>query len=204
VRIAREGWPALGALTFMTAGSALYSLWMALILFVPLCFTLWFFRDPERSAPEDKNIWVSPADGKVVEIEKSGHPYTGEALKIGIFMNGFNVHVNRFPYAGTVGFIEYVPGKKWFAIAPKASEVNERLYVGAESDAGRFVLVQIAGIMARRISCRVRNGDTLDRGQRYGMIKLGSKVDVYLPPTVKPVVEIGDVVRAGETAIGVL
>lgn len=203
MKIAREGWTSIGALVFMVAGSALYSAWMALILCVPLCFAVWFFRDPERTAPEDENIWVSPADGKVIEIERADHKYTGNVTKIGIFMNGFDVHVNRFPFEGTVEYTEYVPGKKWFAMAPKASEVNERFYVGAASVAGRFMLVQIAGILARRIAPKVRAGDALDRGDRYGMIKLGSKVDVYLPPTVTPTVKIGDKIKAGESPIGV-
>ena len=97
-----------------------------------------------------------------------------------------------------------MPGKKWFAIAPKASEVNERLYVGAECEYGKFMLCQIAGILARRIVCKVRKGDTLDRGQRYGMIKLGSKVDIYIPSSIVPVVKLADRVVAGKTVIGVL
>lgn len=177
--------------------------WIALILLAPLALVVWFFRDPER-IPDAPDGFVSPADGKVVEIFETEHEYTGKAIKIGIFMNGFDVHVNRFPVKGTVGYTKYVPGKKWFAIAPKASEINERFYVGAESEYGRFVLVQIAGIMARRISCRVHTGDTVDRGARYGMIKLGSKVDIYLPRKIAPSVKIGDRVRAGESVIGVL
>ena len=165
----------------------------------------WFFRDPEREPerPLNDGDFLSPADGTIVEIEESEHEYTGKAVKIGIFMSGFNVHVNRFPVTGTVGYAKYVPGKKWFAIAPKASEINERFYVGAESEYGRFVLTQIAGIMARRIAPRVKVGDVVRGGGRYGMIKLGSKVDIYLPPTIKPDVKLGDKVFAGRTIIGV-
>ena len=177
--------------------------WIALILLAPLALVVWFFRDPERE-PDAPQGFVSPADGKVVEIFETEHEYTGKAVKIGIFMSGLDVHVNRFPTKGTIGYLKYVPGKKWFAIAPKASEINERFYVGAESEYGRFVLVQIAGIMARRIVCKVHMGETIDRGARYGMIKLGSKVDIYLPPKIKPSVRIGDRVRAGESVIGVL
>ena len=119
-------------------------------------------------------------------------------------MNAFSVHVNRFPTDGTVKYIKYVPGKKWFAFAPKASEINERLYVGAESDHGRFLLVQIAGILARRIVRRVRMDDIVPIGGRYGMIKMGSKVDIYLPPEIMPNVKIGDKVFAGHSIIGVL
>lgn len=189
----------------MTAAGWLISPWITAAMIVPLGVVTWFFRDPERTperelAPGD---FLSPADGKVVEIEEAEHEYVGKAVKIGIFMNAFNVHVNRFPAAGTVQYIKYVPGKKWFAFAPKASEINERLYVGAESEYGRFLLVQIAGILARRIVCRVHLGQLVQRGQRYGMIKMGSKVDLYLPDSIAPDVKIGDLVKAGETVIGV-
>lgn len=203
MKIARDGWPSVGGLVFMVAGGWLVSHWIGVILLAPLLLTLWFFRDPERMPPGGDDKWVSPADGKVVELEAAEHPYTGKATKIGIFMNGFNVHVNRFAAAGVIEYIEYVPGKKWFAIAPKASEINERFYVGASSNQGKFLQVQIAGILARRIVCRVSKGDVLDRGVRYGMIKLGSKVDIYLPLAVTPTVKIGDKLKAGETVIGV-
>ena len=201
MKFARDGWTTIFALAFMIVGAWFVSYWISFVLLVPLAFSLWFFRDPERK-PEGEG-WLSPADGTVVEIMDAEHEYTGKATKIGIFMSGFNVHVNRFPVAGKVGYAKYVPGKKWFAIAPKASEINERFYVGAECAKGRFILVQIAGIMARRIACHVSIGDALDRGQRYGMIKLGSKVDIYLPLSVRPAVKIGDKVRAGQTVIGV-
>lgn len=203
MKLARDGLPTIGGLAFMVIGGGLLSPWISAILAFPMMLAIWFYRDPER-VPEAPAGWVSPADGKVVEIEEVDHEYTGKATKIGIFMNGFDVHVNRFPTPGRVEYVKYVPGKKWFAIAPKASEINERFYVGAKSENGRFLLVQIAGILARRIVCRVNKGDMLDRGQRYGMIKLGSKVDVYLPQSVVPAVEIGSRVVAGETVIGVV
>jgi phosphatidylserine decarboxylase len=203
MKLAREAWPTVGCLLFMIAGGWLISPFISAALAVPLAFVLWFFRDPDRvpAAPEG---FLSPADGKVVEIFEAEHEYTGKAMKIGIFMSGFDVHVNRFPVKGTIEYLKYVPGKKWFAIAPKASEINERFYVGAQSEFGRFVLTQIAGLMARRIVCKVRKGDTIDRGARYGMIKLGSKVDIYLPAGIVPSVKIGDMVKAGETVIGVV
>lgn len=205
MKIAREGYPAIAALVFMAAGGWLFSPWVTACLMVPLCITLWFFRDPERE-PErvlSRGDFLSPADGRIVEIEEAEHEYVGRAIKIGIFMNAFSVHVNRFPVGGTVGYAKYVPGKKWFAFAPKASEINERFYVGAESEYGRFLLVQIAGILARRIVARVKVGDIVHGGARYGMIKLGSKVDIYLPPGIEPCVAIGDKVFAGRTIIGV-
>ncbi|MDR3076060.1 MAG: phosphatidylserine decarboxylase, partial [Synergistaceae bacterium] len=131
-------------------------------------------------------------------------PYAGNVTKIGIFMNGLDVHVNRFPFEGTVEEIMYAPGKKWFAIAPKSSEVNERMYVRAMTPHGRTTLVQIAGIMARRIVCYTNRDAHLARGERYGMIKLGSKVDIYLPKGVSPSVKTGDRVKAGVSAIGMV
>lgn len=205
MKLARDGWPTIAALVLMMAAGWYVSPWISVCLCVPLAFVCWFFRDPEREPerPLRDGDFLSPADGTIVEIEESEHEYTGKAVKIGIFMSGFNVHVNRFPVTGTIGYAKYVPGKKWFAIAPKASEINERFYVGAESEYGRFVLTQIAGIMARRIAPRVKVGDVVRGGGRYGMIKLGSKVDIYLPPVIKPNVNIGDKVFAGRTIIGV-
>jgi phosphatidylserine decarboxylase precursor-related protein len=188
----------------MTVGAWFLSPWAALILAGPFAMSLWFYRDPERTPGGDETVWLSPADGKVVELEEAEDAYAGRTTKIGIFMSGFDVHVNRVPTGGTVEEIRHVPGKKWFAIAPKASEINERLYVHMTTDQGRTTLVQIAGILARRIACHTKTGDTLARGQRYGMIKLGSKVDVYLPASVRAAVRIGDRVRAGETPIGVI
>jgi phosphatidylserine decarboxylase len=189
----------------MAAGAYFISPAITAILILPLALALWFYRDPDRTVPDDPDIWVSPADGRVVEIEENAYDrYAGKTVKIGIFMSGLDVHVNRFPYDGVVENIAYVPGKKWFAIAPKASEVNERLYVGALTPHGRMTVVQIAGILARRISCRVKNGKSLARGERYGMIKLGSKVDVYMPVSIVPKVQLGDRVKAGESVIGVV
>lgn len=205
MKLAREGLPTVGALVLMIAAGWYVSPWISGCLCILLAFVCYFFRDPERE-PERAladGDFLSPADGKVVEIEESEHEYTGRAVKIGIFMNGFDVHVNRFPVTGKVEYAKYVPGKKWFAIAPKASEINERFYVGAESEYGRFLLTQIAGIMARRIACRVKPGDVVRGGERYGMIKLGSKVDLYLPRAITPNVRIGERVFAGRTIIGV-
>ena len=116
-------------------------------------------------------------------------------------MNVFSVHVNRMPSSGTIEYLEYAPGKKWFANADKASLENERMYVGYRDEHGPVLLVQIAGLVARRIVCRLRKGDSLERAQRFGMIKFGSKVDVYLPLTAKVTVKLGDQVYAGQTVI---
>jgi phosphatidylserine decarboxylase len=203
--MAREGLPTIGTIALCAAAAFFLSPVAGAVLLLPLGVSAWFYRDPDRTPPDDESAWVSPADGRVVEIiEDAADPYAGRTTKIGIFMSGLDVHVNRFPADGTVEELRYVPGKKWFAIEPKSSLENERLYVGIMTEQGRTTLVQIAGIMARRIVCRVKGGDKLARGERYGMIKLGSKVDVYLPSTVRRVVEIGDAVRAGESKIGVI
>ncbi|MCL2010084.1 MAG: phosphatidylserine decarboxylase family protein [Synergistaceae bacterium] len=176
----------------------------AILTFALLGLALWFYRDPERVFPEGENVFASPADGRVVEIEPATHPFTGASVKVGIFMNPFSVHVNRAPCEGAVEYIEYVPGKKLAAFAPKASEVNERHYVGLNTSYGPVLLVQIAGLLARRIVCRVRRGDVLSAGERYGMIKLGSKVDIYLPAGVELTVKVGDKVYAGKSSLGVV
>jgi phosphatidylserine decarboxylase len=205
MRLARDGIPTIGALAFMAAGGFLISPIISAALLLPLALSLWFYRDPDRTPPDDESAWVSPADGRIVEItENAVDQYAGRTTKIGIFMNGFDVHVNRSPAAGKVENLRYIPGEKWFAFEPKASEANERLYVGILTDQGRATLVQVAGIMARRIVCRLNAGNYLARGERYGMIKLGSKVDVYLPANVAPAVKLGDRVRAGESIIGVI
>jgi len=209
VKIAKDGLPTIITLAVL---GVLFSALLPWILpgatMLVLCgFALWFYRDPDRAMPEKKDgedVFVSPADGKIVEIMPAEHAFTGASTKIGIFMNAFSVHVNRAPCEGVVEYLEYVPGKKIAAFAPKASEVNERHYVGLRTAYGPVLLVQIAGLLARRIVCRVRRGDTLSAGERYGMIKLGSKVDIYLPAGVEFSVKLGDKVYAGKSVLGVV
>lgn len=167
-----------------------------------LLLTLWFYRDPERENDAPKGAVLSSADGVVVEVIPGHTEHTGNTAKVGVFMSPLNVHVNRVPYAGKVTWTRYHPGKKWAASAPKASEINERFYMGLDTDLGPLAVCQIAGLLARRIVCRVKRGDKLERGERFGMILLGSKVDVYLPPSVTPTVKVGDRVTAGVTVIG--
>ncbi|MCI7403277.1 phosphatidylserine decarboxylase [Pyramidobacter sp.] len=201
MRFAPDGSFFMSAVAAATLLLAWLSRWTLIVTLPLAALVFWFFRDPERS-PQGDGL-VSPADGEVIEICETEHPYTGKALKVGIFMNVFSVHVNRMPSAGTIEYLEYAPGKKWFANADKASLENERMYVGYSSADGPVLLTQIAGLVARRIVCRLKKGDRLERAQRFGMIKFGSKVDVYLPLSLKCTAEIGQKVTAGQTVIAV-
>ena len=204
MRIARDGLPTIIFLVLCTGAFAYISWIPAVIMFALLVLVVYFFRDPERNADYQDGYFFSPADGKIVEISECDHDFTGHAVKVGIFMNIFSVHVNRAPCTGRVDFIEYKPGKKIAAFSPKASEVNERNYVGLSTQWGRVMMTQIAGLVARRIVCRVKRGDVLEAGQRYGMIKLGSRVDLYVPKDIVLRVKIGDNVKAGLSIIGVI
>lgn len=190
---------ALGALTF-----ALIGCWvMALLFFILFAFSLHFFRDPERVTPTGEGLGICPADGKVIKVQPMEDPFTGERRTcICIFMNVFSVHVNRAPVSGTVKAIAYHPGKFINAAWDKASTDNERCaYDLEDADGNRWTMVQIAGLIARRIVCRTEEGDTLNRGERYGMIKFGSRVDVYLPEEYSSRVTVGDQVFAGQSII---
>jgi phosphatidylserine decarboxylase len=204
MKLAGDGIPTIAYLLLAAALFAFISPVPSAVLVVLAGFTAWFYRDPDRAPPEEQDVLVSPADGRVVEIMDATHPFTGPAVRVGLFMNAFSVHVNRMACEGTVEYLEYVPGKKIAAFAPKASEVNERHYVGLATAYGPVLTVQIAGLLARRIVCRLRKGERVLRGQRYGMIRLGSKVDIYLPVGVKLLVKIGDKVFAGKTSLGVM
>lgn len=204
MRIAKDGLPTIIFLMLCTGAFAFISIIPAVILFALLCLVVWFFRDPERTANYEDGHFYSPADGKVIEISENENNFTGRAVKVGIFMNIFSVHVNRAPCTGRVDYLEYVPGKKIAAFSPKASEINERNFVGLSTQWGPVMMTQIAGLVARRIVCRLKRGDVLEAGQRYGMIKLGSRVDLYMPSDTVIRVKIGQEVKAGITCIGVI
>jgi phosphatidylserine decarboxylase len=204
----RAGWPMIGAVAAVGLVGWLVGLpVVAATALVGALFLLWFFRNPHRVPPEGEQFLVSPADGKVVEID----PYReerflrAEMTRVGIFMSPVDVHVNRMPCAGKIGAIHYFPGRYLMAYHPKASLENEHQVMVIESDRGMTLLVvQIAGFLARRIETWVRTGEHLDCGERFGLIRLGSKVDLYLPPSVSLKVKVGDRVRAGESVIGVM
>jgi len=201
--IAREGWPFLGIATVLAALVTYFSAVWSIPLWIIALFVLQFFRDPARTIPQHPNAVLSPADGRIVVVEKTQDPYANrEALKISVFMNVFNVHSNRAPVDGKIQDVQYFPGKFVNADLDKASVENERNALIITAANGQAVTcVQVAGLIARRILCYVRSGETLARGQRYGFIRFGSRVDVYLPLTATPKVTVGDKVSATETIL---
>ena len=195
-KVAREGWEIVGGvflvalLLQLTAG-----IW---IFWVVFAFVLQFFREPERTVNPVENAVLSPADGRVVFVGKAASPFDGEDyLKISVFMNVFNVHVNRAPVGGTVVESLRHPGKFFNAEIDKSSSENERHTLVIDSECGKVQCVQIAGLLARRILCYPKTGDYLRLGERYGFIRFGSRVDVYLPTDCQPAVALGDKVLAG-------
>ena len=205
--IAREGWPFLAATVGTSLFTTLWAGWLwALPLWIISLFVLQFFRDPARTVPQAPNAVLSPADGRIVAVERAyDHYLQRDALKISVFMNVFNVHSNRSPVDGTVKEVWYHPGKFFNADLAKASLENERNAVWIQTKNGVDVTsVQVAGLIARRILCYVVPTDELARGQRYGFIRFGSRVDVYLPLTAQPKVSLGDKVRATETILAEL
>lgn len=201
--IAREGWPFLFVAVLLAVVVNYFCGWWSLPLWIIALFVLQFFRDPARIVPINPKAILSPADGRIVVVEKAPDPFTGnETLKISVFMNVFNVHSNRMPVDGTIKEVQYFPGKFVNADLDKASSENERNAVSITTPDGTIIsCVQVAGLIARRILCYVKSGDVLHRGQRYGFIRFGSRVDVYLPLTATPKVTVGDKVSATETIL---
>jgi phosphatidylserine decarboxylase len=202
--IAREGWPFLAGAVAASVLATLFGGWLwALPLWLISVFVLQFFRDPARAAPQGDKLVLAPADGRIVAVERTlDTNLNREAQKVSVFMNVFNVHSNRSPIQGTVTGVRYFPGKFVNADLDKASSENERNAVMLKTaDGQELTFVQVAGLIARRILCYVKPGDTLQPGQRYGFIRFGSRVDVYLPLTAAIKVTLGDRVRAGETVL---
>ncbi len=205
--LAREGWPFI-ALALAVALVLTYLHWWiaAVPVWLVAVFIVQFFRDPPREIPQQANAVLCPADGRVLKVERGRDPFLNrQALKISVFMNVFNVHSNRSPVDGTIVEAWYHVGGFVNASLDKASEDNERNALHLRTPSGQDVTcVQIAGLVARRILCYVKPGDTLTRGQRFGFIRFGSRVDVYLTPEATPRVAIGDVVKATETILAEL
>jgi phosphatidylserine decarboxylase len=204
--IAKEGWAHV-ALALIVAGVATaFFGWWSLPFWLAALFVLQFFRDPPRDVPDDPGLVLCPADGRVLVVARERDPYLQrDALKVSIFMNVFNVHSNRSPVDGAVKTVTYSAGTFLNASLDKASTGNERNALHLQTDSGIDVTcVQVAGLIARRILCDVKAGDHLARGERYGFIRFGSRVDVYLPPDSRPRVAIGDKVKAASTVLAEL
>jgi len=198
--LAREGWGHIGyALSAAIFVQWVGGLWWALPFWLIVVFVLQFFRDPPRAIPQEANALVCPADGKVIVVDEVEDPYLKRpARRISIFMNVFNVHSNRMPIAGEVKERWYHKGSFFNAALDKAARENERNALHIRTADGQdIVVVQIAGLIARRILCYVRPGDTVARGDRYGFIRFGSRVDVYMPLESKPAVSLGDKTSGG-------
>jgi phosphatidylserine decarboxylase len=206
VPLAPEGYRLLGGAAVVTVVFFLLG-WTSVgfVALVVTAFLVNFFRDPERVAPADPLTIVAPADGRVIKVApvRDDRFLGAEATLVSIFMSPLNVHVNRIPASGRVVDLRYHPGKYFRAFADKASLDNEQNAVILEDGAGRrLCFVQIAGFLARRIVCHLRVGSEVERGQRYGMIMFGSRADLYLPPSARIRVQVGDRARGGETVIG--
>ncbi len=204
MHLAVESYPfvllfAFSALFFAVLGWPFF----ALLFFVALVFTLYFFRDPDRVLPTAKGLAVSPADGKIIRIARRPDPFTGEDVNcVSIFMDVFCVHVNRCPVNGKIRAIKYDAGSFVNASWDKASKENERCsYHLADENNQMWTFVQVAGLIARRIVPFAEEGDTLARGERFGLIRFGSRVDVYVPDTYAITVNIGDKVFAGQSVL---
>ncbi len=208
IPIAVEGLPFAIPLLILSAALWYFGVRYPAIFFTLLTvFVLWFFRNPERFAPEAPSAVISPADGRIIVADevKEDRYLKEKALKISVFMNVFNVHVNRVPYSGKVKDVIYNKGKFISANMDKASMDNEQNAVILDTGSGkRIMFVQIAGLIARRIVCYLKPGDTVEKGKRMGLIRFGSRVDVYLPSGSTLNVKIGDKVVAGETVLGYL
>ena len=202
--IAKEGWPFLAIAVAVSAAVGHFAGWgWSVPLWLITIFILQFFRDPARELPTDPLAVVSPADGRVVVVGKATDPYRNvDALKISVFMNIFNVHSNRSPVDGVISEVVYHHGSFVNASLDKASIENERNALLITTATGREITcVQVAGLIARRILCYVGAGNSVSRGQRYGFIRFGSRVDVYLPLDAEPRAAIGDKVYASETIL---
>lgn len=214
MNFAREGYPFIGIATLLAvAAFALalvrrsWSLWLlAIIITILALWVAYFFRDPERSGERGPNIVVAPADGKLIMITEVDEPafIGGRAIRLSIFMNVFNVHVNRYPVDGTVGYVHYNKGKFLNAAAEKSSLENEQSSVGIQSGSSRILVRQIAGLIARRIVTYSKSGETVRQGERMGLIRFGSRVDVFIPTDARLRVPLGTLTTAGTTVLAEL
>jgi phosphatidylserine decarboxylase len=208
IPIVKEGLPFVGGLAGITLILAIVG-WIipAGVAAGFTLFTAWFFRNPKRTIPQDSNVVVSSGDGKVVAIEEEFEPryLKQQSIRVTVFLNVFDVHVNRMPCAGTVEGVSYQPGQFLVASRPEATIRNEQNAIMLKTESGAKVLcVQVAGLIARRIVCWVSEGAQVQRGERFGLIRFGSRMDTFLPLDSKIRVAVGDRVKGGETIVGEL
>jgi phosphatidylserine decarboxylase len=205
IPVAREGWAFILGPAVMAAGLALLGRRKAALPFAAASLaSLGFFRDPERVVPDVAHAVLSPADGRVTGVDEAVDPFVGPSVRVSIFLSPLDVHVNRAPIAGMVVNTSYMRGRFLAAYDPQAGEVNERCALNLQGDTARVTVVQIAGIAARRIVCRVGAGDKLGAGERFGLIRFGSRTDCYMPRGTSVKVQVGDRVTGGVTIIGAL
>jgi phosphatidylserine decarboxylase len=205
MKFAKEGYSFIGFFALVTVVALLFGpVWIVLFPLVLTLFMAYFFRDPEREIPEGEELFVAPADGKILVLQtvRESLYLNSEVLQISIFMSPLNVHVNRAPCDGIVEKVIHTPGKFLSAFKPEASVQNENIAMTMNTKYGTILVRQIAGFIARRAVCRVAPGEALRRGGRYGVIKFSSRVDIFLPPATIPKVKLGDRVTAGETILG--
>jgi len=202
--IAKDAVPYLVVLVILTVVAYWIFPWLALITGILLSFVAFFFRNPSRKIPSDEGILISPADGRIMDISEiyEDRYLHSKAIKITIFLSIFNVHLNRCPMDGTIGYRSYRPGKMVPAFKSHVSEINEKNYVGIENDSLRILVNQITGFIARRIVCWVKLEDRISRGDIFGLIKFGSCTEIIVPTNVEVLVKKGDKVIGGETVVG--
>ncbi len=212
MRIARDarpfllstGIPALAASGWAVLSNAPLAEGLGVLLLVLTGFIAFFFRDPDRVPPSDPGAILASGDGRVVAVEQVQDAWVGEAVKVSVFLSIFNVHVNRTPCAGTVQSVQHIPGQFRLAFVDKASDDNERTEITLEGASGRVAVKQIAGFVARRIVCTLAPQQQVEAGERFGLIRFGSRIDHFLPAGSDIRVAINDRVRGGETVIGVI
>jgi len=207
IKFAREGFPFIFTFTFITLITTfLGEPWLTVIALVFTLFMFFFFRDPERDISSNREVFYSPADGKIILIKEAMETelLNKKAMVISIFMSPFDVHINRAPCDGIVKEVRYYRGRFFSAFKNKAQVLNEHITLLLENEHGAIVIKQIAGSIARRVVCRVKPGDVLRQGQRYGLIKFSSRVDIYLPLNTEIKVKLNDKVKAGVSVLGVI
>ncbi len=206
--VSRERLPFLVGVTLLTVAVAyLQIIWLTVTIAALAIQTFWFFRDPDRTIPSGEGLIVSPADGKIIEVTEAKEErfLKDRAVKVSIFLNLFDVHVNRIPCSGRIRGIHYQPGTFLAANKDLASTENEQNALFLETPSGaKLVFVQVAGLVARRILCWVKEGDAVERGFRFGMIRFGSRTDLFLPLGTEIKVQLGQRVKGGSSIIGVL